>query len=343
MALAFAALASIATSDASAVTYWTCDGKPMIWEMVDVTLRPMNISFGPGSASRAAIERARKGWTSFTPGSFFDFVFSFTDQTTWQNGDGVSHVAYTDDYPFDSDDLAVTVSIYEPCAWIFEDGSLVETDVLFKWGLTWNKDTNPTPSTVMSTNNLTQVAAHEFGHAMGLKHTDWKLALMNSVYPGAGTLGNDNDPDPHADDSKGARILYGGPLTPVHDIAASAYLRTDPGESDVIPAPASAAKGTKVPVTFTIANRGPVKLENIAVRYYLSTNSFISTSDTYLGSVKVWMSSGFEGSFTRNVKIPADVASGSYFIGILLETPAGLVESDTDNNAVALSETTLVF
>lgn len=52
--------------------------------------------------------------------------------------------------------------------------------------------------------NLLEVATHEIGHALGLKHSENKDAIMAPIYKG-----HTNDIELHSDDIAGIRLLYG--------------------------------------------------------------------------------------------------------------------------------------
>lgn len=74
----------------------------------------------------------------------------------------------------------------------------------------------PNPSQGLDTAGLTRVAAHEFGHVLGLNHEKHTCALMN----GGATLTDPCSPQAwdgachliNADDTRGAMALYGGHL-----------------------------------------------------------------------------------------------------------------------------------
>ena len=186
------------------------------------------------------------------------------------------------------------------------------------------------------------IAAHEFGHSMGFLHETDRLATMNTYYPGAGVLGNNNDPDPHANDVAGDRFLYGSGGT-YHDVAASAYYRDSPGGSFAIPAPPLVRRGGYAKLRFTISNRGTEREDYVLVHFYLSRDRWIDTADTYLGAVAYWMDPGFEGTFTVGLQIPPSVAPGYYFIGYLLDPYRFIAETDEDNNGVAYMDWTGIY
>ena len=334
------ACALAVSSPARGYVYRTCNGDKVTWESSTVTYRPMTISFPYGSSDRAALERSRYAWNSYSPSGRFRFSFSYTSDSHWVNGDGINDVAYTYDYGWGSGTLGVTITRYDACAWPFWDGSINETDVFFNPSVSWNKSTQPSPTS--SGTSLALVAVHELGHALGLKHENRWMATMNSYYPNSGVLGSVYDPDPHADDTLADRYLYGA-YGSTHDVALSIYRRTGTGTSGIIPRPIYAAKGYTKTLTFTISNRGNIHESYVLVRFYASTNNYISTADRYLGAAAYWMSPGFEGTVSVNVVIPTNLTTGYYYLGFLADPYNAIPETDEGNNRLAYTGPTYIY
>ena len=103
--------------------------------------------------------------------------------------------------PWDEDTLAVTLLT-------FIGGRLIETDVLFNSGLSWNAYDGPLRRAAAggTLNDFQRVALHEFGHVLGLDHPDEfgqnVEAIMNSRVSDLDGL--------ELDDVRGAYALYLG-------------------------------------------------------------------------------------------------------------------------------------
>jgi len=324
---------------AGAAVYRTCDGDKVTWESSWVEYRVSNISFPPRSAANTALKRAWTGWNSYSPGSVFHFVFRSVGDTSWSSGDGRNSIAFTSDYGWGSGTLAVTMLRFDPCWW-FDDGSIIETDVMFNPGRTWNFASYPAPD--VRANSLALVAAHELGHALGLLHEDTRMATMNSFYPDSGVLGNNNDPDPHADDVAGSRFLYGASSSTSRDLAMSVFKRTGAGTSALISAPTTARKGSIRTLSFTFSNRGTIR-ENSVVRVYASSDRRITTSDRFLGEMALWADPGFEGTFTVTLPIPTTLVTGYYYLGFVADPGSTIPETDEDNNGVGYTTRTYIY
>ena len=69
-----------------------------------------------------------------------------------------------------------------------------------------------------------------------------------------------------------------------------------------------------------VANDGPSAADNIKVRYYLSTDNNITTSDTYLGVEETLnLANGGRSYTTVNLPIPSGLNDGqTYYVGILI-------------------------
>lgn len=98
----------------------------------------------------------------------------------------------------------------------------------------------------------------------------------------------------------------------------------NPGVSDTTLAP-----GQSFTASATVRNQGNAASDSTTVRYYQSTNSTISTSDTELGTDGVTgLSPGSTSPESGGVVAPA--STGTYWVGACVDSVAG--ESNTSNN-----------
>jgi beta propeller repeat protein len=101
--------------------------------------------------------------------------------------------------------------------------------------------------------------------------------------------------------------------------------------------PSSAVIGEYVLVPNTIWNNGPEKAGQFTVKYYLSTDSTITSSDVYLGSKTISGLAGKKSSLIyMRLKIPLNV-SGNYYLGAVVDSSNAVVETNEFNNTKATS------
>ena len=94
----------------------------------------------------------------------------------------------------------------------------------------------------------------------------------------------------------------------------------------------SPSAGASFTLSATVRNRGDGQSGSTTLRYYRSTNTTISRSDTQVGTDSV---SGLAASRTsaESVLLTAPSSAGTYYYGACVDSVAG--ESDTDNNCSA--------
>jgi len=336
------ALATVAGSPASAYDYNHCVGDRIDWGRTSVTFYPSRIAFPTGSVERSALDAAFDAWNNHAPGTRFRFATVYDDAPTWASGDGKNSVGFTNEYNWGANTLAVALRSWSCYLW--GDGDLTEVDVMFRplpagsWTFVTSPPSPPSPN---GPYYLSLVGIHELGHAFGLNHQQGVIGTMNDTYPSGGTLGNLNLIHPHSDDVYGNRVGYGTCCTE-RDVYANAYKSTSSTTTDWISAPYQAYRGYPVNFQFTIGNRGTTNEGSARVQYYLSTDRFISTSDTYLGAATFSLNSGGTSTFNAWVTIPASQPGGSYYLGWIVDPLNSIAEIDEANNAVALVSSTFV-
>jgi len=109
---------------------------------------------------------------------------------------------------------------------------------------------------------------------------------------------------------------------------------------DLVPialsAPASAQKGTQIPVSFTVQNQGTgVASPSWTDRLLLSTDEIPTGTDPLLGSVQqtVALPAGGTYEVTRTVTLPS--VAGDYFLIVRANATGGLFEESSTNDALA--------
>ena len=125
-------------------------------------------------------------------------------------GNDANNVFWSDDIygdPFGDTTLAVALR-----TWRVSDNTMIETDVIFNRGKSWNsyRGNLRNSSSGGRLYDLRRVALHEFGHVLGLDHPDDHgqsvRAIMNSKTSNIDSL--------QTDDTAGVQSIYGVPPVP---------------------------------------------------------------------------------------------------------------------------------
>ena len=215
--------------------------------------------------------------------------------------------------------LAICLTYYEAV--------IRNADVLFNNQYTWT--TGARPWTTNAPYEFNTVAIHEFGHAIGLKHENRWVATLNCIY-------HANFQQIHADDRAGVRHNY--PSGSMTDISLTNWTKNDNScttAARLVNGPTSANPGDVVSIEWVVENHGTTGV-TYNVRFYLSTNDSITIHDTVLGSNNgATISDGRSATFTKNLTIPSDTHSGTYWIGVIVDYDDNVSETNESNNALA--------
>jgi hypothetical protein len=330
---------SIATGAAQAAQWSTCSGNNIRWNGGQTSMYISTTSFAPGSSWDSNLQNAMWHWNNVKGSSFNFFVGRDTDGSH-RAGNGVNEI-YFDGSEANGSTLAVT-HVMSHCYWLFGwNYGIDETDIAFSTSVAWNTGAISYGS-LGSPYSFEATSLHELGHALGLNHEDRWMAVMNSYYPDSGPLGYYKEWDPNADDRVGVRSLYPDGTTEV-DVAGSAFKRTGTGTSGLVSSPAYAARGSYATVEFTFSNLS-TSSRSFDIGFYLSTNDFISTSDTLLGTnYGASGTAGFTGTFSRSLYIPTWVAPGTYYLGFLMDPNNAVPDVNRGNNNQPMPRTITIY
>lgn len=219
-------------------------------------------------------------------------------------------------------------------------GVLTDADVLISAKLLtkglWSTDP-PEVSDDTATVSYIATAAHELGHSLGLHHNFHNISIMNYYQDYAGQY------IARADVLE-ARSHFPGQVIQLTDLAAYPFLydqnkqpqtpndgsvNTSRGEPAVLMTTATPQVVPGGPIqikNWTIENLSTGAVSNAQMRFYLSTNRTITSSDYYLGGIvfgtfNTWSDSSFACGPVNNdctFTVPSNIPLGNYYLGGLV-------------------------
>lgn len=241
----------------------------------------------------------------------------------------------------------------------FSGGVLVETDVNFDVNGVYALTDLKTDSIAYGGPGrpLVNTAIHEFTHSLGMAHENQIFQIMGDSWNVVSTNGDHTEVAESEDTTTGLISLYGARSPAVEDVSAyhwkylgasgaySTHTRTviktstggfiAPTTFDHEPS-YTLAGGTTYQVEQTLENRGN-NSRNVKVRWYLSTDSTISSADTSLQVANVGLNPNVPFTFAQSVTIPANTASGTYWLGLIVDDDNAVSEANEVNNAAYIA------
>jgi subtilase family serine protease len=157
------------------------------------------------------------------------------------------------------------------------------------------------------------------------------LTIPAGTAPGnyyIGILVDENNGTPDSNEGNNYKSVAITVLAPIADLTISA-------PATLVVAPATVVRGGSVVLSaWTVKNQGTVASNAFSNGFYLSTDAVITASDLRLdGNANFALAAGASFSWGGpTLTIPASVAPGIYYIGILVDENNGTPESNEANN-----------
>ena len=318
-------------------------GDSAAWPNGSATLRASSVGFPVGSAWRTSLQWVANRWSN-SPMKM-DFSIQWNEPGVAMNN-GQSEVWWTD-----------TLAWPAAC-WIWWNGSceIVEADMIFRNTVNYTNSTSKSNlmSYAGSARPFRTTAMHEFGHAMGLSHENGEYNIMGQDWDHIHCNGSTAVAYPGEDAIGAAMSVYGKVAGTWEDLgvvhwrrtgasgAYSTHARTrvlSTGGSELSSFTAGGEpvyevnKGQTVRLELTYENMGK-STKSAKIGYYVSTNDYISSSDTFLaeGSINQGVGNVVTTSNTY-LKIPSNLQSGTtYWLGAFIDYDNQVSEKFGSNN-----------
>ncbi len=318
------------------------------WASNRVVMRAHQASFPAGSDFRTMLSTIEDRFLFEQPSPlYFDFIY---DDQSCSLGNSQSEIWFTSE-PQSSSALAYKWYNYSA-------RTIVKADIVFYTGEDFTTSASKTAILSYGGFNLPFDTAliHELCHVAGLDHEDDEYNIMGEDYTHITCNGSEYRGYIGEDAGDGLVSLYGQ----FHgygreDVGVTLFKRTgqsgeysDHGLCRMYTSSGgyvgsswfqgqkryTVHSGGTFQAEFTYENNGANFLSDVDVGFYLSTNPYISKSDTRIGSMSLNLGRGDVYTVRRRITLPSNLSYGQVlYLGVIIDDDERLLEFTEDNNA----------
>ena len=352
--IAAAGLAAV-TMPAHAYRYRTCDGIALKMPSNNITTFASANSF-PTGYWRDGLQNAINQFNRNPSNVFYTLA---TDTNGLGLNNGQNEVWGSSDQAILQGAPAIAYSYWDCYWWFGTVARMKEGDVIFDYT---NTAANPFEWTATRSKTalfnytgsgrlLQATAIHEFGHAAGLLHEANTYNVMGSDFSHVHTNGATTNAYIGENTGNGLVVLYGlwasGPLdlgvvhwrrvgfsgeysthdrTRIFNAATGAVLPTInvAGETGF-----QVRRGQTIRAEFTYENNGRATVTSAPLRYYVSSNDTISTTDRLLASSTITLSRDSVSTASVTLTIPTNLPFANHWLGVVINPTGSIAETDT--------------
>ncbi len=334
---------------AQAFTLVYCNSTSVKWSDPNVPMTAGADSFPPGSYRDALTNTINKINTN---PSNLRYSLSY-DEPVPTLGDGTDQIWFEDSNDPDNslEGYPAVTYFYYSCP----GSRFSEADIIFDRQEPYITSTLTTNLIGYGGSNrpFQTTLTHELGHAFGLDHTNTIYNIMGEDY----TYLHTNDSNSYSylgeDATNGAISLYGFASNRPQDLSVthwkykgvsgeySTHQRTQifDNNSNLLTSTTlngepvySVSANQQIQVEFTYENNG-ADLQSPTVRFYISPDIGITTSDLQLASINRLLNRDQPDTLRDLITIPSTLTPGYYYIGSIIDPDNNVAEVDETNNS----------
>jgi hypothetical protein len=223
-------------------------------------------------------------------------------------------------------------------------GRIVEADVFLNPAASWSND----PISALGTEDVHLIRPalmHELGHVWGEQRGDEAYDYdVPTVMHGASEEIGEDGWGVHAADAWLIRALYDYQDVGA-DVGVESYYAEDGLNNSTITGGVFLPGDLITLGKVTVENMSNFPIQNVNVRFYLSTNRVITTGDRQMGSNWSFAVFGAEdiSVFDYPLTIPSDMPPGTYFVGAIVTINGFEDDNYVSNNATFFMDTVTVL